>query len=89
MKSDTLKILLTAHDNFYWDQKHLSIVETEDGEHKHLSNVEMDVARSSDSQYHLKIIKRASARSSRDARDYAENISYHYVVNNGQRNLHQ
>jgi phage shock protein PspC (stress-responsive transcriptional regulator) len=89
VKSDTLKILLTAHDNFYWDEKHLNIVETEDGEHKHLSNVEMDVARSSDSQYHLKIIKRASARSSRDARDYAENISYHYFLDSGQLNLDQ
>ena len=87
--SDTLKILLTAHDNFYWDEKHLYIVETEDGEHKHLSNVEMDVARSSDSQYHLKIIKRASARSFRDARDYAENISYHYFLDSGQLNLDQ
>jgi len=89
VKSDTLKILLTAHDNFYWDEKHLNIVETEDGEHKHLSNVEMDVARSSDSQYHLKIIKRASARSFRDARDYAENISYHYFLDSGQLNLDQ
>ena len=89
VKSDTLKILLTAHDNFYWDEKHLNIVETEDGEHKLLSNVEMDVARSSDSQYHLKIIKRSSARSFRDARDYAENISYHYFLDSGQLNLDQ
>ena len=89
VKSDTLKIFLTAHDNFFWDEKHLNIVETEDGEHKLLSNVEMDVARSSDSQYHLKIIKRASARSFRDARDYAENISYHYFLDSGQLNLDQ
>jgi hypothetical protein len=89
VKSDTLKIFLTAHDNFYWDEKHLNIVETEDGEHKLLSNVEMDVARSYDSQYHLKIIKRASARSFRDARGYAENISYHYFLDSGQLNLDQ
>ncbi|HIF83618.1 MAG TPA: PspC domain-containing protein [Candidatus Marinimicrobia bacterium] len=89
VKSDTLKIFLTAHDNFYWDEKHLNIVETEDGEHKLLSNVEMDVARSSDSQYHLKIIKRASARSFRDARSYAEDISYHYFLDSGQLNLNQ
>ena len=83
VKSDTLKILLTAHDNFYWDERDLNVVETEDGEHKLLSNVEMGVARSYDSQYHLKIIKRASARSFRDARSYAENISYHYYLDSG------
>jgi hypothetical protein len=89
VKSDTLKIFLTAHDNFYWDERHLNIVETEDGEHKLLSNVEMDVARSYDSQYHLKIIKRASARSFRDAKGYAEDISYHYFLDSGQLNLDQ
>ena len=89
VKSDALKIFLTAHDNFYWDERHLNVVETEDGEHKLLSNVEMGVARSYDSQYHLKIIKRASARSSRDARGYAENISYHYFLDSGQLNLDQ
>ena len=89
VKSDTLKILLTAHDNFYWDEKHLNIVETEDGEHKLLSNVEMDVARSSDSQYHLKIIKRASARSFRDARSYVENISYHFFTDSEKLHLDQ
>jgi phage shock protein PspC (stress-responsive transcriptional regulator) len=89
VKSDTLKILLTAHDNFYWDERDLNVVETEDGVHKLLSNVEMDVARSSDSQYHLKIIKRASARSFRDARSYAEDISYHYFLDSGQLNLNQ
>ena len=89
VKSDTLKIFLTAHDNFYWDERHLNIVETEDGEHKLLSNVEMDVARSYDSQYHLKIIKRASARSFRDAKGYGEDISYHYFLDSGQLNLDQ
>ena len=89
VKSDTLKISLTAHDNFYWDESHLNVVETEDGEHKLLSNVEMDVARSYDSQYHLKIIKQASARSFRDARDYAENISYHYFLDSGRVQLDQ
>jgi hypothetical protein len=89
VKSDTLKISLTAHDNFYWDESHLNVVETEDGEHKLLSNVEMNVARSYDSQYHLKIIKQASARSFRDARDYAENISYHYFLDSGRVQLDQ
>jgi len=89
VKSDTLKIFLTAHDNFYWDERHLNVVETEDGEHKLLSNVEMGVARSYDSQYHLKIIKQASARSFRDARDYAENISYHYFLDSGRVQLDQ
>ena len=89
VKSDTLKILLTAHDNFYWDERDLNVVETEDGEHKLLSNVEMGVARSYDSQYHLKIIKRASARSFRDARGYAENISYHYFLDSGHVQLDQ
>ena len=89
VKSDTLKIFLTSHDNFYWDEKNLNVVETEDGEHKLISNVEMGVARSHDSQYHLKIIKRASARSFRDAKGYAENISYHYFLDSGQLNLDQ
>ena len=89
VKSDTLKIFLTVHDNFYWDERHLNIVETEDGEHKLLSNVEMDVARSYDSQYHLKILKRASARTFRDAKGYAEDISYHYYLDSGQLNLDQ
>ena len=89
VKSDTLKILLTAHDNFYWDESDLNVVETEDGEHKLLSNVEMGVARSYDSQYHLKIIKRASARSFRDARSYVENISYHFFTDSDKLHLDQ
>ena len=89
VKSDTLKILLTAHDNFYWDERDLNVVETEDGEHKLLSNVEMDVKRSPDSQYHLQVVKRSSARPFRDAKGYAENISYHYFLDSGKLQLDQ
>ncbi|MBT3945735.1 MAG: PspC domain-containing protein [Candidatus Marinimicrobia bacterium] len=89
VKSDTLKIFLTSHDNFYWDEKNLNVVETEDGEHKLISNVEMGVARSHDSQYHLKIIKRASARSFKEARGSVENILYQYSVDSEHVQLDQ
>jgi phage shock protein PspC (stress-responsive transcriptional regulator) len=58
-------------------------------EHKLISNVEMGVARSHDSQYHLKIIKRASARSFKEARGSVENILYQYSVDSEHVQLDQ
>ena len=49
----------------------------------------MDVARSPDSKYHLQILKRAVARSYREAKDYVGNISYHFFTDSGQLHLDQ
>jgi len=89
VKTDTLRIILTPHDDFYWDERHLNITETENGKYKLLSNVEMNVKRSPDSQYHLQVVKRSAARSYRDAKDYTENISYHFITDSVQLNLDQ
>ena len=89
VETDTLRISLNGHDNFFWDERNMRIEETEDGKYKLISDVEMDVVRSPDSQYHLQILKRAAARSFREAKDYAGNISYHFFTDSGQLHLDQ
>ena len=84
-----LRISLNVHDNFFWDERSMRIEETDDGKYKFISDVELNVTRSPDSHFHLKIVKRASARSFRDARGYAENISYHYFLDSGHVQLDQ
>ena len=37
VKSDTLRISLNEHDNLFWDEQNMRIVDTEDGKHKLIS----------------------------------------------------
>ena len=79
VSSDTLKLSLNSHDYFYWDERDTKIIETENGEHRLSSNINLNIRRSQDSLFHLNIEKRAKAGSFYDARDFAENISYHFI----------
>jgi phage shock protein PspC (stress-responsive transcriptional regulator) len=79
VSSDTLKLSLNPHEYFYWDERDTKIIETENGEHRLSSNVELNIRPSQDSLFHLNIEKRANAGSFYDARDFAENIDYHFI----------
>lgn len=89
IKSDTLEISLLPHNDFYWKDRDLRIIDSEDNGYTLNSSVQLDIRRSTDSLFHFRIRKYAMARSYQDAKEYAENISYNYILNEGELLLNQ
>jgi len=81
VKSDTLSISLLPHTDFFWDDRDLKIITSEDNNYTLNSSVLLDVRRSNDSLFHLHIQKHAMARYYKDAKKYAENINYTFISN--------
>ncbi|MCH7762986.1 MAG: PspC domain-containing protein [Candidatus Marinimicrobia bacterium] len=89
VKSDTLNISLLPHIDFYWEDRDLKIIDSEDSGYTLNSSVQLDVRRSTDSLFHLQIRKHAMARSYKEAKKYAENIDYNYILKEGELLLDQ
>jgi phage shock protein PspC (stress-responsive transcriptional regulator) len=87
--SDTLNLNLAPHDYFYWDEQDTKIIESENGEYRLASNIQLNILRSQDTSFHLNIEKRAQANSYYDAKDYAENISYNILENQNTLSFNQ
>jgi len=77
--SDTINLSLVSHDYFYWGERDVKVIESEDGEYRFSSKIRLDVRRSRDTSYHLLMEKIALANSYYDAKDFAENIKYSFV----------
>ncbi len=87
--SDTLKVALLTHDDYYWEDRDLKIIDSENDNNTLISSVQLDVRRSNDSLFYLHIQKHAMARSYKDAKMYAENISYNFISNEEELLLNQ
>lgn len=76
--ADTVHVSIWENDYFVWTDRKNHILKSNKGDML-ISDVELDVKRSEDNSFHLIIYRKASGSTSKDARAFAENISFHYL----------
>jgi len=78
--SDTLRVTLNEHPDFYWDEGRVRFRKADDRMHTMLSAVELDIRQSPDSDYHLQVVKEARANDYVDAKQFARHIDYQFDI---------